>query len=73
MAYDPPSPPSGPIDPSRIGRLSTPLTGEALERRRRLAAFNDAQVVTIADAGHNVQHDQPDEVARVLEEFLARD
>ncbi|KQM58928.1 MULTISPECIES: transglycosylase domain-containing protein [unclassified Sphingomonas] len=42
MAYDPPSPPSGPIDPSRIGRLSTPLTGEALERRRRLAAFDDA-------------------------------
>jgi len=42
MAYDPPPPPSGPVDPSRIGRLSTPLTGEALERRRRLAAFDDA-------------------------------
>lgn len=42
MAYDPPSPPSGPIDPSRIGRLTTPLSGEALERRRRLAAFDDA-------------------------------
>ncbi len=42
MAYDPPSPPSGPIDPSRIGRLSTPLTGDALERRRRLAAFDEA-------------------------------
>ncbi|KQM85506.1 penicillin-binding protein [Sphingomonas sp. Leaf23] len=42
MAYDPPSPPSGPVDPSRIGRLSTPLTGDALERRRRLAAFDDA-------------------------------
>jgi pimeloyl-ACP methyl ester carboxylesterase len=43
------------------------------EYRRRLAAFNDAQVITIADAGHNVQHDQPDEVARVLEGFLGRD
>lgn len=42
MAYDPPCPPSGPIDPSRIGRLSTPLSGDALERRRRLAAFDEA-------------------------------
>ncbi|MGE5387067.1 MAG: alpha/beta fold hydrolase [Betaproteobacteria bacterium] len=40
------------------------------ECRRRLAAFPDLRVVTIADAGHNVQHDQPEQLAAVLEDFL---
>lgn len=43
------------------------------EYRRRLDAFADARVVTIADAGHNVQHDQPEIVAAELERFLSRD
>ncbi len=42
MSQDSPFPPAGRPDPSRIGRLSTPLTGEALERRRRLEAFDTA-------------------------------
>lgn len=43
------------------------------ECRRRLAAFPDLQVVTIADAGHNIQHDQPEQLASVLEGFLRYD
>lgn len=43
------------------------------ECRRRLAAFPNLQVVTIADAGHNVQHDQPEQLASVLEGFLRYD
>lgn len=42
MRHDPPYPPEGPIDPLRIGRLSTPLRGEALERRRQLDRFDTA-------------------------------
>lgn len=38
--------------------------------RRRVACFRNLQIVTIADAGHNVQHDQPEQVAAVLERFL---
>lgn len=44
---------------------------EPAEYQRRLGCFADARVVRIADAGHNVQHDQPDAVAAALEAFLA--
>jgi pimeloyl-ACP methyl ester carboxylesterase len=43
------------------------------EYQRRLGCFSDAKVVTIEDAGHNVQHDQPAQVAAALEDFLLRD
>jgi len=43
------------------------------EYRRRLACFAKLQAVTIAGAGHNLQHDQPENVALALENFLARD
>jgi len=46
---------------------------DADEYRRRLECFKNIQVITIADAGHNVQHDQPERVALALEEFLGRD
>ncbi|MFZ2852733.1 MAG: alpha/beta hydrolase [Rhodocyclaceae bacterium] len=42
------------------------------EYARRIGCFADADVVTIADCGHNLQHDQPERVARVLEGFLQR-
>jgi pimeloyl-ACP methyl ester carboxylesterase len=48
---------------SRIG-LSA---GEHAERR---AAFRDLRHVTVHNAGHMLHHDQPAEVARLLEEFL---
>jgi pimeloyl-ACP methyl ester carboxylesterase len=42
------------------------------EFRRRLACFSDLHVATIADTGHNVQHDQPAALAREIEAFLRR-
>ena len=45
---------------------------DADELQRRLGCFADRHVVTIADAGHNLQHDQPERVAAALEDFLAR-
>jgi pimeloyl-ACP methyl ester carboxylesterase len=38
--------------------------------RRRLAAFRDLRLETIADAGHMVHHDQPERVAALIEEFV---
>ncbi|MBI5891731.1 MAG: alpha/beta hydrolase [Nitrosomonadales bacterium] len=43
------------------------------EYRDRIGSFSNARVVTISDSGHNVQHDQPEQVAAALEEFLARE
>ena len=43
------------------------------EYRRRLDCFADAKVISIADSGHNMQHDQPEQVAAALENFLLRD
>lgn len=40
------------------------------EYARRLGCFADARVVTITEAGHNVQHDQPEQVAAAIEAFL---
>ena len=36
----------------------------------RRGAFRDLRYVTIPDAGHMLHHDQPERVARVIEEFL---
>lgn len=38
---------------------------------RRIAAFRDGRLMTIADAGHMVHHDQPARVAAAIEPFLA--
>ena len=43
------------------------------EYRSRIESFSNVQVVTISDSGHNVQHDQPGQIAAALEEFLVRD
>lgn len=40
------------------------------EYGRRLGCFADVQVRRIAEAGHNLQHDQPAAVAAALEAFL---
>lgn len=42
------------------------------EFRRRVGCFSDVRVTTITDAGHNLQHDQPERVAAALEAFLLR-
>ena len=46
---------------------------EAEELARRLGSFADQRSLTIPDCGHNLQHDQPELVARAIEEFLERD
>jgi len=38
----------------------------------RRAAFRDLRDARVADAGHMLHHDQPQAVARLLEQFLAR-
>ncbi|BAL22627.1 alpha/beta fold hydrolase [Azoarcus sp. KH32C] len=43
------------------------------EVTRRLACFATMERATITDAGHNVQHDQPEQVAAAIEAFLRRD
>ena len=34
------------------------------------AAFRDLREVRVPDSGHNLHHDQPGEVARIIETFL---
>ncbi len=43
------------------------------ELRRRLGCFRNLQTVDVPDSGHNVQHDQPEQVAAAVESFLKRD
>jgi pimeloyl-ACP methyl ester carboxylesterase len=47
------------------------FANEPAELQRRLDCFKDRQVVIIADAGHNIQHDQPEQVAAALDQFLS--
>jgi pimeloyl-ACP methyl ester carboxylesterase len=54
------------------GYVNERLADDPDELQRRLACFADLRVVTIVDAGHNLQHDQPEQVAAVLEDFLSR-
>jgi pimeloyl-ACP methyl ester carboxylesterase len=37
----------------------------------RRAAFRDLRYATVADAGHMLHHDQPERVARLVEDFLS--
>lgn len=37
------------------------------------ACFRDIREVLVAEAGHNLHHDQPETVARILEEFFVAD
>ena len=43
----------------------------AAEYRDRIACFRDIRSVMLEDAGHNMHHDQPQQLARLLEEFFA--
>ena len=44
---------------------------DAAELARRRAAFANIQVQIMDDAGHMLHHDQPDALARLVEDFLA--
>jgi len=56
-----------------LGYVHDRLGNDPDEFRSRLESFANVQVRTITDAGHNVQHDQPEQVASALDEFLLRD
>lgn len=43
---------------------------DAAQHAERRAAFADLRYVTVEGAGHMLHHDQPEAVARLLEEFL---
>lgn len=45
------------------------ISPEQLAERR--AAFRHLRYATVADAGHMLHHDQPERLARLIEEFLA--
>jgi pimeloyl-ACP methyl ester carboxylesterase len=56
-----------------VGSESTLLKNFAIhddDYRERLACFGDLRETVIADAGHNMHHDQPERLATVLEDFL---
>ena len=46
--------------------------GDAGEIARRVAALKSVQVARIDDAGHMLHHDQPRQVAGLIEEFVGR-
>lgn len=55
------------------GYVAQRFSPESAEYQRRIACFATARVVPLADAGHNVQHDQPEAVAAEIEAFMAAD
>ncbi|MDD5298506.1 MAG: alpha/beta hydrolase [Rhodocyclaceae bacterium] len=57
---------------SEQGFVQQRFGNEPDEYQRRIGCFADVRVVTVADAGHNLQHDQPEQVAAALEGFLTR-
>jgi pimeloyl-ACP methyl ester carboxylesterase len=47
------------------------FAGDQDEYRSRLNCFRDVREVIVAEAGHNVHHDQPERLAALAEEFFA--
>jgi pimeloyl-ACP methyl ester carboxylesterase len=47
------------------------FAGDMEEYRSRLSCFRKLREVVVAGAGHNVQHDQPELLAELIEGFLA--
>ena len=41
------------------------------QRRERRAAFRSLRYASVPGAGHMLHHDQPEAVAKLIEEFLA--
>jgi pimeloyl-ACP methyl ester carboxylesterase len=46
--------------------------GDADEIARRVRALRSVEVARVADAGHMLHHDQPQAVARLIEDFVGR-
>jgi len=45
---------------------------DSSQHAERRSAFRNLEYVTVPDAGHMLHHDQPEAVARLVEQFLAR-
>lgn len=58
------------VDAARSESLKRIGLSDAQYAERR-AAFRDLRYATVPDAGHMLHHDQPERVARLLEEFFA--
>lgn len=54
------------------GYVAERFADDPAEIERRLACFADLRRVTITESGHNLQHDQPEQVAAAVEAFLTR-
>jgi pimeloyl-ACP methyl ester carboxylesterase len=46
------------------------FAADSEDYRSRIACFRDVREVMVEDSGHNLHHDQPAAVARLIEEFL---
>jgi pimeloyl-ACP methyl ester carboxylesterase len=55
------------------GYVNQRFGNDQAEYASRIESFSNVQVTSISDSGHNVQHDQPEQVANALESFLSRD
>jgi pimeloyl-ACP methyl ester carboxylesterase len=51
--------------------IKTWATANEQEWQRRMAAFRDLRLASVDGAGHMLHHDQPEQVARLIEEFLS--
>ena len=59
-------------DDSHVPRWLSPQGDPRDEVERRFAHIPDGTLEYVADAGHMLHHDQPQDVARLIEAFLAR-
>jgi pimeloyl-ACP methyl ester carboxylesterase len=58
------------VDAAESDTLKRLGLSEAQHAERR-SSFKNLKHVTLRDAGHMLHHDQPEEVARLIEAFLA--
>ena len=58
------------VDAEAPTRSSVSAWSSARRHAERRAAFRDLKYVTVRDAGHMLHHDQPEAVARLIEEFV---
>ncbi len=58
-------------DDTNMWQWMGPKEQARIEIDRRLACIKDVRCEMMADAGHMLHHDQPAELARLVEEFLA--
>lgn len=52
------------------GYVRARFAGAPEDYQRRIACFRDLRIVTVTNSGHNLHHDQPEQVAAALERFF---